>query len=94
MRVEIETHELVTRKMIGAVVITIEEIRLNESATIKAMLYDDLGLFVESRTFPMVGDDYAQWGSDDSYIVQFTLSRLGFVEKPSAPAADAPVPVS
>jgi len=50
-------------------------VNINSSATIIVLLFPLEGDVV-SRIIEMDGDDYANWGSDDSYLIQFIKTKL------------------
>ena len=50
-------------------------VNINSSATIIVLLFPVEG-DVASRIIEMDGDDYANWGSDDNYLIQFIKQKL------------------
>ena len=53
------------------------DLKLNESVTIIILLYPvNPDHAVECRTIAMNGQDYANWGEDDNYIVEFIKRKL------------------
>lgn len=50
-------------------------VNINSSATIIVLLYPVEGDII-SRIIEMDGDDYAKWGSDDNYLIQFIKQKL------------------
>lgn len=50
-------------------------VNVNSSATIIILLYPLEGDVV-CRIIQMDGDDYANWGSDDTYIIEFIKTKL------------------
>lgn len=50
-------------------------VNINSSATIIVLLFPLEGDVV-SRIIEMDGDDYANWGSDDNYLIQFIKTKL------------------
>tara|TARA_R110002126_G_scaffold202398_1_gene349828 strand:+ start:3144 stop:3383 length:240 start_codon:yes stop_codon:yes gene_type:complete len=50
-------------------------VNINSSATIIVLLYPIEGDII-SRIIEMDGDDYAKWGSDDNYLIQFIKQKL------------------
>jgi hypothetical protein len=50
-------------------------VNINSSATIIILLYPVEGDIV-SRIIEMDGSDYANWGSDDNYLINFIKNKL------------------
>lgn len=50
-------------------------VNINSSATIIVLLYPLMGDII-SRIIEMDGSDYANWGSDDNYLIQFIKQKL------------------
>lgn len=50
-------------------------VNINSSATIIILLYPLEGDII-SRIIQMDGSDYANWGSDDAYLIQFIKQKL------------------
>jgi hypothetical protein len=50
-------------------------VNINSSATIIVLLCPIVGDIV-SRIIEMDGEDYANWGSDDNYLIQFIKQKL------------------
>lgn len=53
-------------------------VNINSSATIIILLYPVEGDII-SRIIEMDGSDYADWGSDDNYLINFIKNKL-FIE--------------
>lgn len=69
------------------------DIRLFNSALIRVNLFDSNGFRVCVKNILMEGEDYAKWGNDDQYIVNFVIQSLGFtpiVEDPPVPTVEEP----
>jgi hypothetical protein len=53
------------------------DLKLNEKVSIIILLYPvNPEHTVEARTIVMDGDDYTNWGNDDSYVINFIKSKL------------------
>jgi hypothetical protein len=57
-------------------VITVQSFVLFESVTLSVALINTDDTTVEVKVFTLSGDDYAAWGDDDSYIVNWVKTRL------------------
>ena len=76
-------YEIVSTITVNRFEIDSIDIRLFTSANIRVNLFDLAGFRVSTRSVLMEGDDYANWGNDDQYIVTFVMNALGFT--PTAP---------
>jgi len=47
------------------------------SISISVMLFSSSGKLLDVQNIVMQGDDYAQWGNDDNYLIQFIASSVG-----------------
>jgi hypothetical protein len=53
------------------------DLKLNQSVSIIILLYPvNPEHIVECRTIVMDGDDYNNWGNDDSYVIEFIKQKL------------------
>jgi hypothetical protein len=53
------------------------DLKLNEKVSIIILLYPvNPEHTVECRTIVMEGDDYTNWGNDDSYCINFIKNKL------------------
>jgi hypothetical protein len=57
-------------------IITVQSIVLFESITLSVSLIDTNDTTVEVRVYTISGNDYAGWGVDDSYIVNWVKAKL------------------
>ncbi len=53
-------------------------LELFKSVTVIAVLQDENGHSLTSRTFTFEGDEYLGWNNDDQYLVAKVAERLGF----------------
>lgn len=60
----------------------ITELVLNTSATFRVILYDIEDKSIDVSYVTLEGEDYANWGSDDEYVIQFVATQLGFTLVP------------
>jgi hypothetical protein len=79
-------YEIVSTITVNRFEIDSIDIRLFSSANIRVNLFDLAGFRVSTRSVLMEGDDYANWGNDDQYIVSFVMNALGFT--PTAPPVE------
>ena len=89
-------YEIVSTITVNRFEIDAIDIRLFTSANIRVNLFDLAGFRVSTRNVLMEGDDYANWGNDDQYIVTFVMNALGFtptdptVEEVVVPTVEEP----
>ena len=69
------------------------DIRLFTSAVIRVNLFDLNGFRVSVKNVLMQGEDYANWGNDDQYIVTFVMNSLGFTPAPAVVVVEPDVVV-
>lgn len=50
---------------------------MNQSASFQVLICKNTGEAVESHLVEISGDEFNNWGSDDNYIVELILSKLG-----------------
>ncbi len=65
---------------IAQVVIQSVQVILFNTATIYCTLYDGNSNVVRNQSIFMNSAEYANWSTDDSYIINFVLSQLGLVK--------------
>lgn len=67
------------------------DIRLFTSAVIRVNLFGLDGFRVSVRNVLIEGDDYANWGNDDQYIITFVMNSLGFTPTSHVVVVESPV---
>ena len=40
--------------------------------------------YIDSKTYLLAGTEYTDWGSDDSYIIDYVLTQLGLTQESGA----------
>ena len=56
--------------------LSIVNINLFVSCTIRVGLYNDKGILVKNMLITLEGDDYSQWNYDDNYIIEFVKKKI------------------
>ena len=59
--------------------IRITELILFESVSIMVSLYTDDEILYDNKYYKLTGDEYANWASDDHYIIQYVNLQLGLL---------------
>jgi len=67
-----------TTKTITQFRLSVQELVLFQSVTIRAELFDADNNFVNVSFVTLTGTDYTSWMNDDTYIVNYVKTSLGF----------------
>lgn len=70
---------ITTSKTIASFTIQNVVVGLNTTACINIALYDALGDNIGNKSFIMEPIDYAKWGTDDSYIIEYVKQKLALI---------------
>lgn len=62
---------------ITGMVTTIVFLNLNKYATFSVELLNDKNVIVK-KVITLSGDDYTNWGNDDSYITNYAAKNIGY----------------
>jgi len=78
--IPVYSKEIIITKTINNVIIRIINMKLQEFANISAVVRhnDD---FIRNYTFHLDGEDYNQWGSNDDFIIDYVLLKIGLTKK-------------
>lgn len=61
-----------------AVRMEIQNFQLNAtSCSVRVAKLDDGGITIGVEYVPITEEEYAQWGQDDSYVIDLVLTKLG-----------------
>lgn len=81
MNVEIAPYIVVREPLVFVrVIVTVVSINLGTSADIRVDYLTSDNTCLETKFLTLSGDDYLHWGSDDEYVVDWSLSQLGLVK--------------
>ena len=75
--IDVVPYEYVNTETISKVNINIINIVLFTSVTVNAVLYNQSNHIVTAKNFVLAGEDYTQWGYDDTYIITYVCNQLG-----------------
>jgi len=64
-----------------AVKVIVLSVNLGVSANIEAQLLNSECAVVEVKSLVLSQPDYGYWGSDDSFVVNWTLTQLGLTKQ-------------
>jgi predicted transcriptional regulator len=77
MLINIENKEFITTQTISKVDILEGTIQLNKSVRFAVRLMDSDDNVILSQNITIFGEEYENWGSDDNYIENLILTKLG-----------------
>ena len=84
-KIKIETKEVAVINNITSITIQVVNIILNTSALLIVVLYDDNDKCISAVNLELTGDDYSNWGNDDTYLLTYVCNKLQIVPKPEEP---------
>ena len=76
--VQIVPFEQVKTTVVTSMTVRVMRVELFKSATLHVSLLDEAGRSIDSKVVEISGDDYKQWGGDDTFIYQYISNKLGF----------------
>ena len=76
----VENKDIVKTYTISKIEISVVNITLFESVTISVFLKDVDDNLIDTTYFTLKNEEYDNWGSDDDYILDLILSKLGLVQ--------------
>ncbi len=79
INVNVQDSSYVKTNTINKVLIRIMNVDLFNSITVCASLFENTTL-VDNKVFKIEGTEYSNWGTDDTYIVDLVLSKLGMTQ--------------
>lgn len=77
-RVQIKEQAVVRTDLIKSFSMTILSVELYKSVSIVVSLYDINDNMVNSKMMYIEGEEYEQWGTSDTYLVQLVATKMGF----------------
>jgi len=79
-QVDIQTKEITTTNQVVKIEIDDIQVTLDDSAKIVVRLLNDSDNLVNIEIVDVTGDEYNAWGTDDSYIIDLVLTKLGMTK--------------
>ena len=76
----VENKDIVKTYTVSKIEISVVNITLFESVTISVFLKDIDNNLIDVTYFTLKNEEYDNWGSDDDYILDLILSKLGLVQ--------------
>lgn len=81
MDININPYSQTVVKNIVRVEMEIQRLILGKSVTVRVLSYTDSGELAKVDMVEIAGEEYQSWGSDDDYIINLTLSKLGYTRQ-------------
>jgi hypothetical protein len=79
MQVNVQPKDIVTTRTINSIEILEISVQLNTSAKIVVKLFDENGGLIDAEVLTISETEYTNWGNDDQYIIDWSLTQLGLV---------------
>lgn len=79
-QVDIQTKEITTTNQVVKIEIDDIQVTLDDSAKVVVRLLNDSDNLVNIEIVDVTGDEYNAWGTDDSYIIDLVLTKLGMTK--------------
>ncbi len=76
----IQEYKLTKNYTVDRVDVRVVELILHKSVTVMVTLFQT-DIPVDVKTFKFEGDEYDNWGSSDSYLIDLILSKLNMTIK-------------
>lgn len=90
----IEPSTQIVTNIITSFTVTVTDVVLFTSANLLVNLYNADPLLVKTVYMTLSGESYNNWANDDSYIIQYVATQLGFViTNPPEPPTPDPDPI-
>ena len=82
-------------KYINSFSYSVNDLQLSKQITFNVVLFDQYKIPICAQLITMAGDDYTNWGSDDTYVVHFICGKLGLtpLSDVAQPVDHTPTPV-
>ena len=79
MQVNVQPKDIVTTRTINSIEIIETIVQLNTSAKVVVKLLDENGGLINVEVLTISETEYTDWGNDDQYIIDWSLTQLGLV---------------
>lgn len=84
-KTKIEPKEVAVINKITSITIQVASIILNTSAVLLVSLYDENDKYISTVNLDLTGDDYSNWGNDDTYLLTYVSNKLQITPIPPEP---------
>lgn len=79
MQVNVQPKDIVTTRTINSIEIAEIMVQLNTSAKVIVKLLDENGDLINVEVLTISETEYTDWGNDDQYIIDWSLTQLGLI---------------
>mgnify|MGYP003331119313 CR=1 FL=1 len=76
INVNVQNYDVVKTSTVNNIKITVMSMELFKNIVLRVALLADKTI-VDNKILKVEGADYANWGNDDKYIVNYCLEKLG-----------------
>lgn len=78
--ISIKTKEFTETKKADKIRINITNLELFESVSFQVMIFTNDEEYIKTECFCLRDNDYKNWASDDNYIINFVMNKLGLIK--------------
>lgn len=78
LTVQIQSATVTSSNVVTSIEIQVTQLQLNTGMNLMVRLKGANGRTVENKQLFMTGTDYANWGTDDTYVSNWVLTKLGY----------------
>lgn len=79
MQVNVQPKDVITTRTINSIEIIETIVQLNTSAKVVVKLLDENQNLINIEVLSISETEYTDWGNDDQYIIDWSLTQLGLV---------------
>jgi hypothetical protein len=79
MQVNVQPKDVITTRTINSIEIIETKVQLNTSAKVVIKLLDENQNLINIEVLTISETEYTDWGNDDQYIIDWSLTQLGLV---------------
>lgn len=81
MQVNVQPKDVITTRTINSIEIIETIVQLNTSAKVVVKLLDENQNLINIEVLSISETEYTDWGNDDQYIIDWSLTQLGLVSQ-------------
>ena len=74
----IHNFDLVTTETVTSFTISVSNIVLFRNASLQVRLLNATNNIIKVYTILLTGEDYTNWGGDDTYLYQYVSDKMGY----------------
>jgi hypothetical protein len=75
--INVVPQDQTTVKTINSFSVVVDNLVLFKNVTLNVKLFDENNKLISIQTIEVGGDDYTNWGGDDTYITNYAAQKLG-----------------